>query len=647
MGDYEAEFVSNLETAKQVYSTVRDEFYAWKGEHIAQVFRRTFNSKPPSTSSDGALESFPIPPAAFGPVPLPPGAADSEPCIYSWDYDVDGKITTPGERTPIIVVEPLQLIAHPPYQLCTAAARNHLARMIDNKLAPFIPYPEDPEFPSKRYLSSFKGFQWHEDQWDPDDEVIQYETVRRLHVEQGFSAETIDDTLRDNLRRLRLSNESGLLWDVSQRDLPNVIWGPSLSKPQLPSHFAQEFPAPNDIFTHINHGLAKFCPNLNCIMHCCRIHISPDWNLYTPALAPQEPHLTSDDLLEQSGEACGDDCFRLIDADMDQDASSIDNLEFLRGVLKLGPDTLPCDLAIICKLPCRDIFFHRRDLIDDSEISVPEPATGGMYKKRKGKRPKRLTAARKRETRRPTFSPESPATPCAHAGPCSARMGCECFTKNAHCERNCRCPPNCARRWKGCDASCASNPTCGKRCPCRVMGRECDPELCTACDARDAHVYYPGDTQRTTSTRCTNVDLQRAEFKRFHIQRSTYGLGAFASEPISKGDVIGEYVGELLDDKEEELRHRDTLQKHSGLNYCFGMDSTTVDAQWLGNPTRFLNDAMPHEPNCVADPVQVNGERRLIIRALKKIKEGGELTLSYGDDYWAPPSDRSGPKSSQ
>lgn len=32
-------------------------------------------------------------------------------------------------------------------------------------------------------------------------------------------------------------------------------------------------------------------------------------------------------------------------------------------------------------------------------------------------------------------------------------------------------------------------------------------------------------------------------------------------------------------------------------------DQTTVDAQWLGNPTRFLNDSKPNKPNCVADGV--------------------------------------------
>ncbi|KAJ7702292.1 hypothetical protein B0H17DRAFT_139275 [Mycena rosella] len=643
MEDYEEEFVRNLKAAQAVYCSVRDEFYAWKGRHIAELSSRIFPSEAATGSDVAAGARFRIPTAAFDPPPNASGQTEAEPCIYTWEYDADGRITAPGERIPLVVLEPDQFIAHPPYQFCTPASRNLTARMIDNAQAPFVPYPEESAFPHKRYLASFDGFQWENDQRDPDDEVIQYETVRRLHVERGFPAETIDDIMRDHssFRRLRLSNESGLLWDVSQRDPLKVIWGDgrlASSKPHLPPHFAQEFPTSNDIFIQINSGLTKFCPNLNCIMHCCQIHITHDWSLYTPALTPKEPHLTSAEFFEQPGATCGDNCFRLIDPDdMEDQDMSIDNLDFLQSALKLDPDMLPCDLAVICKLPCRHVFFHRRDLVDDREVFPPAPVIE-TKKKRKGKRPQRLSLYRKADTkkRRPFSRQDFHLPPCSHPGPCSqVLMGCQCFKANSLCERNCRCPPTCPRRWTGCNSTCARSPTCGRKCRCRMAGRECDPELCTACDARDTHVHFPDIIRR--STRCENMEIQRSEFKCFHIKRSTWGLGAFAAEPISTGDVIGEYVGELLDGADQILGHRDTIQKYSGLNYCFGItDRTTVDAQWLGNPTRFLNDSKPHRPNCGADGVHTaNGEPRLIIRALKPIKEGNELTLDYGKVYWA------------
>ncbi|KAJ7702283.1 hypothetical protein B0H17DRAFT_1043509 [Mycena rosella] len=135
--------------------------------------------------------------------------------------------------------------------------------------------------------------------------------------------------------------------------------------------------------------------------------------------------------------------------------------------------------------------------------------------------------------------------------------------------------------------------------------------------------------------------IQRGQFKRFHIKRSAHGLGAFASQGISKGEPIGEYIGQLV----EGADHMDMIQRHSHLNYCYGLTETSfvLDAQWLGNPTRFLNDSWhvppgsrsePKEPNCNTRENVVNGERRLVVYAEKKIKKGAELFLSYGDVYW-------------
>jgi hypothetical protein len=133
------------------------------------------------------------------------------------------------------------------------------------------------------------------------------------------------------------------------------------------------------------------------------------------------------------------------------------------------------------------------------------------------------------------------ATPCTHPGPCDSRMNCRCFKGKLYCERNCRCSPSCVyfdafqsqqltvtqgpRRWTGCNSTCKKNRSCKtkKACRCRAASRECDPELCTECDARydflitlviahlrrdlsrDAHVH---DT-----VRCENMELQRQEFK--------------------------------------------------------------------------------------------------------------------------------------
>ncbi|KAJ7929202.1 hypothetical protein B0H13DRAFT_2310672 [Mycena leptocephala] len=348
-----------------VYSDVEAEFYAWKSEYVADLFSQLFN---PSDSPTPAIQTFRLSSLISEQHQHQNTVKD---CIYICDYDTDGK-SIKSECVPLTVVRADNFLPHLPYQFCTPSSRSITASMINNKSAPFIPYPDDPTFPQECYLSSFDSFQWIYDQRDPDEEVIQYETIRRLHIDHGLSAKTINDMIDENpgFRPLRLSSASGLVWDVSQRDLPPVIWGdglPSSSKRQLPPHFAQEFPQAYDIFDQINHGIAKFCPSLNCITDNCQIHVDSQYELYTPPLNPKEPQLTSADFFEQPGDACGGECFRGIDSD-DMEVDVFIDLKFLDSMLKLDPDLLPCDLAVICKLPCEQIFLYRRQLLPDDEI---------------------------------------------------------------------------------------------------------------------------------------------------------------------------------------------------------------------------------------------------------------------------------------
>ncbi|KAJ7043169.1 hypothetical protein C8F04DRAFT_1073868 [Mycena alexandri] len=638
-------------TAQDVHLQVHAEFHAWKDKMVVDTFKRLGNAR--TSPFSFAAHAFRMPRAASEPLPTPPPKPedrDAELLIWEWNYDADGKPDA-GRAIPMTVVAlpPETFGEHPRYQYCTPASRNENARMLDNKDAPFAPYPEDPAFPRDAYLRTFNDVQWVSDQRDPDAEVVEYETVRRLHIEHGFSAARIDHImLMSGFTPLRKTNESGLLWAVGQRDLPPVIWGdglPSSSKPQLPPHFAEEdYPDSNDVFTQVNTGVSKFCPNLNCLTHNCHVHIDADWLSLTPAFALTRPRLTSAELpaaVHGPHPGCGNDCFSLIhENDMEDDGLAnvpLDHLAVLGSLFKAVPDASPCDLAVICKMRCRDVFRHRRDTIDDAEIISSPPLT-------KKKKPK------VKKHKLEFWGKDSAITPCVHPGPCSDATLCECFRRKLHCERNCRCAKDCLRRWEGCNSTCRKTRSCRRssKCKCRLAGRECDPELCVVCDARDTQTHFPDDVPAAAvGGKCTNVALQRGTFKNIVVRKSKYGLGAFAAEDISMGDVLGEYVGELLDNVDERVGHREIIQKHSKLNYCFGMGGvpadkdgkggapeTTVDAQWLGNPTRFLNDSKPKKPNCVAEEFRVNGELRLAIRALKSVKMGGELTLSYGERYW-------------
>ncbi|KAF8952909.1 hypothetical protein BDZ97DRAFT_1875125 [Flammula alnicola] len=94
-------------------------------------------------------------------------------------------------------------------------------------------------------------------------------------------------------------------------------------------------------------------------------------------------------------------------------------------------------------------------------------------------------------------------------------------------------------------------------------------------------------------------------------------------------DNIGSYLG--------------PMQKHTGLNYTFGLTTDNIQANapsvlldsWnIGNETRYLNDSKPKEPNCSALTLHVNGVHRIVIYALTDIRPNTELTLDYGPNYW-------------
>ncbi|KAF8184866.1 hypothetical protein K438DRAFT_2020112 [Mycena galopus ATCC 62051] len=602
----------HFETAATVYQTVYEDFFAWKEKHVVKILDALANpASPPS-------KQFYVPPTCFEPVSSPP--PDSN-VMYIHNYDSDGNVVK-SEVSMTVYPIVKSFAPHPPYQYCTPASRSENARMIDNQNAPFVPFPDDPTFPWLEYLSCFDKLQWidDQDQHDPDDEVIRYETVRRLHIDHHFTAEDVDAVLKAyGFRLLRISNESGLLWDVSQRDLPEIIWASSSkARTPLPPFFGQKDPQP-DFFEQLNRGLEKFCPNLNCIQHNCHLHVDYSWEFLTRRLeAPKPPRRTSEGLRALAEVPCGIDCFLNASGDaMDDDSGDQTVLE---GTLKIEPDILPCHLAVICRMTCQIAFLRRSQFINDKDVvdseEVPEK------KRRKSK----YRTTRKRKGTVDVSGEIPPPEPCTHMGPCSGAQGCDCFKLKRYCERNCRCEDSCIRRWPGCNETCKGNSHCRDKlkCRCRMEERECDPEKCTNCNARNIH------------TRCTNVPLQLGRFKRFEVKNSKYGLGAFAVEAIGKGDLIGEYVGEVVDEGAEILGHREVIHNHNKLNYCFGIEGTTtvVDAQWLGNPTRFLNDSKPDPPNCQAYDAVVNGEHRIVIHALKRIKKGAELTLDYGPKYW-------------
>lgn len=71
------------------------------------------------------------------------------------------------------------------------------------------------------------------------------------------------------------------------------------------------------------------------------------------------------------------------------------------------------------------------------------------------------------------------------------------------------------------------------------------------------------------------------------------------------------------------------LHNHQGIGcYMFRIDDfDVVDATMHGNAARFINHSC--EPNCYSRVINVEGQKHIVIFALRKIYRGEELTYDY------------------
>lgn len=113
--------------------------------------------------------------------------------------------------------------------------------------------------------------------------------------------------------------------------------------------------------------------------------------------------------------------------------------------------------------------------------------------------------------------------------------------------------------------------------------------------------------------------------RRIQTRRSgVHGKGVFALQDIPKGEVIIEYVGEIIKWKEALRRHPHDPQDPNHTFYFHLTNKRVIDALYGGNASRWINHSC--KPNCEAE--EDNG--RVFIKSLRKIKAGEELNYDYG-----------------
>ncbi|KAH3676164.1 hypothetical protein WICMUC_002186 [Wickerhamomyces mucosus] len=107
-----------------------------------------------------------------------------------------------------------------------------------------------------------------------------------------------------------------------------------------------------------------------------------------------------------------------------------------------------------------------------------------------------------------------------------------------------------------------------------------------------------------------------------------HNWGLYALEPIAAKEMIIEYVGERIRQQVAEFREKEYLKSGIGSSYLFRVDENTViDATKKGGIARFINHCCV--PSCTAKIIKVEGEKRIVIYALRDIATNEELTYDY------------------
>lgn len=106
----------------------------------------------------------------------------------------------------------------------------------------------------------------------------------------------------------------------------------------------------------------------------------------------------------------------------------------------------------------------------------------------------------------------------------------------------------------------------------------------------------------------------------YKVIKTKTGLGLATKIPLAKGEVIIEYLGDMISTKQANERPN---------RYLFEINSRwTIDGSARSNTARYINHAC--KPNCEAE----QRGKRIFICAQRTIAAGEELTFNYGKEYF-------------
>ncbi|CAM6105213.1 unnamed protein product [Calypogeia fissa] len=126
---------------------------------------------------------------------------------------------------------------------------------------------------------------------------------------------------------------------------------------------------------------------------------------------------------------------------------------------------------------------------------------------------------------------------------------------------------------------------------------------------------------------------QEQGWRRLSVYKSgIHALGLYTSEFIGRGEMVVEYIGEIVGlrvaDKREADYHSGKRMQYQGACYLFRIDrERIIDATRKGGIARFVNHSC--SPNCVAKVICVKNQSKVVFFAQRDIYAGEEITYDY------------------
>ncbi|SNX84395.1 related to regulatory protein SET1 [Melanopsichium pennsylvanicum] len=135
--------------------------------------------------------------------------------------------------------------------------------------------------------------------------------------------------------------------------------------------------------------------------------------------------------------------------------------------------------------------------------------------------------------------------------------------------------------------------------------------------------------ETATDTDIFKFNQLRTRKKQLKFAKSPiHDWGLYAMEFIPAGDMVIEYVGEVVRQQVADEREKQYERQGNFSTYLFRVDDDlVVDATHKGNIARLMNHCCT--PNCNAKILTLNGDKRIVLFAKTPIRAGEELTYDY------------------